>query len=185
MSPSGELNKEESKNHHNIKPQHNDYANLCYATHCSIGLFILSIATNSVQNVESQALTDGGYDKLGFFELALLYWCLGVGSLFARPIMEKFGGPRLCIVLGSVFDALWILTSIPPALQAKMQESGEETSFVYSDSFIYFTTTLTSILGGFGEALQWVALGKYVSDCATVRSKGFFFGYFWAFYMAS
>jgi fucose permease len=32
---------------------------------------------------------------------------------------------------------------------------------------------------------MWVAQGKYVSDSATEKSKGFYFGYFWAYYMAS
>ena len=43
----------------------------------------------------------------------------------------------------------------------------------------------TSVLGGLGEAIMWVAQGKYISDCATEKTKGFFFGYFWIFYMAS
>jgi MFS family permease len=43
----------------------------------------------------------------------------------------------------------------------------------------------TSILGGLGEAIMWVAQGKYISDCATEKTKGFFFGYFWIFFMAS
>jgi hypothetical protein len=30
-----------------------------------------------------------------------------------------------------------------------------------------------------------VGQGKYVSDCATEETKGFFFSYFWAFYMSS
>ena len=32
---------------------------------------------------------------------------------------------------------------------------------------------------------MWVAQGKYISDCATEKSKGFYNGYFWAFYMCS
>lgn len=40
-------------------------------------------------------------------------------------------------------------------------------------------------MGGLGESVQWVAQGKYIADCATDATKGFFFGYFWAYFMAS
>ena len=33
--------------------------------------------------------------------------------------------------------------------------------------------------------MLWVAQGKYVGECANDEFKGFFFGYFWAFFMAS
>ena len=34
-------------------------------------------------------------------------------------------------------------------------------------------------MNGLGQGLQWVAQGKYISDCAATETKGFFFGYFW------
>jgi len=40
-------------------------------------------------------------------------------------------------------------------------------------------------VNGLGEAIMWVAQGKYIADCATENNKGFFFGYFWAYYMSS
>jgi len=33
--------------------------------------------------------------------------------------------------------------------------------------------------------LLWVAEGKYISECATETTKGFYFSYFWMFYMLS
>jgi hypothetical protein len=44
---------------------------------------------------------------------------------------------------------------------------------------------LGSILAGFGQAIIWVAQGEYISNCTTETTKGFYFGYFWAWYMAS
>ena len=41
------------------------------------------------------------------------------------------------------------------------------------------------MLDGFGDAVQWVAQGKYISDCATEKTKGFYFSYFWTYYMSS
>ncbi len=55
------------------------------------------------------------FDKLGFFELAILYAALGGGSLFAKPLMTRLGGPKYCMMIGSICDALWIITSIVPA----------------------------------------------------------------------
>jgi MFS family permease len=46
-------------------------------------------------------------------------------------------------------------------------------------------TISTSFLNGFGEGISQPASGNYISDCATEKSKGFFFAYFWAFYMGS
>ncbi len=67
------------------------YHNLWRATHCSMGFFLISIAVNSVSNIQSQALEESGYAKLGFFELAMFYAMYGVGSLFATSFMHRFG----------------------------------------------------------------------------------------------
>jgi len=118
-------------------------------------------------------MEETGFDKLGFYQLAIVYLCLGTGSLIAKPIMTLVGGPQRCMMIGSFLDALWILASVSAA------------TGTFSDGFIFTVTSVTSVLAGFGEALQWVAQGKYVADCACLQNKGFFFGYFWAFYMAS
>jgi hypothetical protein len=50
---------------------------------------------------------------------------LGTGSLFATPVMHRLGGPRLCMVMGSVFDTLWILASLLPAMRDLYDNSDE------------------------------------------------------------
>jgi hypothetical protein len=47
------------------------------------------------------------------------------------------------------------------------------------------TNLFISAISGFFGSLLWVAEGKYISDCATEKTKGFYFSYFWAFYMQS
>jgi MFS family permease len=97
------------------------------------------------------------------------------------------------MVLGSFFDCIWILASIIPAMKMKYEIDklsnydfqNQEEPFYYHDSFVYFISFFTAVLGGMGESVQWVSQGKYISDCATDESKGFFFGYFWAFYNAA
>jgi hypothetical protein len=137
-----------------------------------------------VSNIQSQALED----NLGFFELAIFYAMYGVGSLFATPVMHRVG-PQVCMILGSVLDCIWIIASLIPVkkmkYEADLSNHKMPTPFYYTDAFVYFITFFTSVMGGLGESMQWVAQGKYIADCATEKTKGFFFGFFWAFYMAS
>jgi hypothetical protein len=67
------------------------YHNLWRATHCSLGFFLVSIAVNSVSNIQSQALEKSGYSKLGFFELAMFYLMFGLDSLFSASVLKKIG----------------------------------------------------------------------------------------------
>jgi MFS family permease len=43
----------------------------------------------------------------------------------------------------------------------------------------------SAAVNGVGSGVLWVAQGKYVAECANEGNKGLFFGYFWAFFMAS
>jgi MFS family permease len=38
---------------------------------------------------------------------------------------------------------------------------------------------------GFGQGISQPSSGTYISECATERTKGFFFAFYWAFYMGS
>ena len=76
--------------------------------------------------MQSSAFDDSGYDKLGFFQLAIVYLMLGSGSLVASPVMSRLGGPRLCMAMGAAFDFFWILASILPAVKA-LYENGDDT----------------------------------------------------------
>ena len=42
-----------------------------------------------------------------------------------------------------------------------------------------------AVLNGFGAGILWCALGIYISEAATEKSKGYLFGIFWFFYMSS
>ena len=43
----------------------------------------------------------------------------------------------------------------------------------------------TSIATGIGEGIAQPAAGKYISDCTTEETKGFYYAFFWSFYMGS
>ena len=55
----------------------------------------------------------------------------------------------------------------------------------FSESFYAALNLTISAVSGFLGSLLWVSEGKYISDCATDETKGFYFSYFWAIYMTS
>jgi hypothetical protein len=91
-------------------------------------------------------------------------------------------GVRTCMVIGCFCDTLYIVSCIPPALKS---ENPDSTSFFLTDGFIVGFSSVISVIDGIGDAIQWVANGVYISDCATESTKGFYFSYFMAYYMAS
>ena len=95
--------------------------------------------------------------------------------------MEKFDTCK-SIAYGSCLTLPFIIFLILPALKDNNQDSN---SFFLGKGFVYTICVITSILNGFGEGLSQPASGKYISDCATERTKGFYFALFWAFYMGS
>jgi hypothetical protein len=82
----------------------------------------------------------------------------------------------------SLLSIPFILSLIFPTLS---KENPESTSFFYSPGFIWVITLFTTFVNGFGQGIAQPASGTFISDCATERSKGFFFAFFWAFYMGS
>ena len=44
---------------------------------------------------------------------------------------------------------------------------------------------ICAIINGFGASLIWVSNGSYISACATPKTKGLFYGFFWVVYMSS
>ena len=46
-------------------------------------------------------------------------------------------------------------------------------------------TIATAAINGMGASILWTSQGKYISECATNKNKGFFNSFFWAFYMSS
>jgi MFS family permease len=133
--------------------------------------------------------------------MAALYLMLGLGSLVASPknnilpkllkwrfILSKIG-PKVCISLSSITNFIWILTCLLPVFKEEQKhiqtDSSKGESMYFNDTFICTLTMLTSMAVGFCEALEWVAQGYYISSCATTETKGFFFGYFWAYYQGS
>ena len=94
-------------------------------------------------------MENSGFSHLGFFSLSILYFMLGAGSLISTTVMNKVG-VKQSMAIGAVFDALWILCQIIPALKSE----DESTNSVFlSDGFIYFSAMLSATLDGLGNAI--------------------------------
>ena len=158
----------------------NEYANFWKATHCSLGFFVSFISLNSIQNIQSQMLEDNGFDKLGFYSNAILYLALGIGSLVSSWVLKKIGEAN-SMGIGCLMSVFFMASFIFPSLK---KEQGYE-GFWFEQFFVYFIILLCSFTNGIGEAVMWVAQGKYISECATINNKGFFFSYFWAYFMST
>ena len=84
----------------------------------------------------------------------------------------------------SLLNLPFIIAMILPALNMGLKEHSGR-GFFLSDTFVYPVIILTTFINGFGQGIAQPASGNFISDCATERSKGFFFAFFWAFYMGS
>ena len=109
----------------------------------------------------------------------------GLGSLLSTAIVHRLGSLKASMVIGATFNSLWVLQSMLPAMRQEQKEKGIDVDKIwyYSENFYFAINLIISAVSGFFGCLLWVAEGKYISECATEDTKGFYFSYFWAFYM--
>ncbi len=145
------------------------------------------MAFNSSQNIQSLIMEQDGFGKLGFYSLGVQAVFQGLGSLLSAALVHKLGSLKTSMVIGATFNSLWVLQSMIPAMREKEKERGVDVDSIwyYSETFYFVTNLIISAVSGFFGCLRWVAEGKYISECATEETKGFYFSYFWAFYMQS
>ena len=156
-------------------------ANLDRVTILSLGFLFLFIAFNSAANISGQALKNNGFEGLGFYTMATLYLVFAFCSFFSSFLVNKLGA-KASLFLGGFCYSFWILCFLPPAFYPDHKDSP---SFIFNRTFIEVLSLFSAAVNGFGAGVLWVAQGKYVGECANDTNKGFFFGYFWAFFMAS
>jgi hypothetical protein len=95
--------------------------------------------------------------------------------------MEKIG-VNMSMMLGGFTDFLWVLAQLFLSMK---KGASDPDLFIYAPWFTIASNYFVAFTSGIGSATIWVAQGKYISDCATENTKGFYYGYFWAYYMAS
>ena len=148
---------------------------------CSLSFFGLYMALFPALNIQAALFERDNYGILGFYCNALTYFGQALGSLFCIFIMEKLGNIKT-IAWGSVLCILFVASLILPAIKSENLESD---NVFLSANFVYPFMLLTSSLTGFGEGMAHPAASKYISECCTEQTKGFYFAFFWSFYMGS
>lgn len=113
--------------------------------------------------------------------MAVLYLVFAFCSFFSSAIVNKMGA-KAALFVGGLCYSFWILCFLPPAFY---KDNMESSLFIFKRDFITVLSIVSAAINGFGAGILWVAQGMYVAECATDENKGFFFGYFWAFFMAS
>ncbi|CDW77194.1 major facilitator superfamily protein [Stylonychia lemnae] len=165
----------------NHKGPINDYLNFGKAFMCSLGFLGLYTTIYSAQNIQTVVFQRDGYDSLGFYSNAVAYLFQGLGSVFCVFIQEKIGD-ILTMAYGAVLNIPFMIIIILPALKS---ENLKSKSWVYSNGFVYAMILLASVFNGFGQGISQPSSGTYIAQCATEKTKGFFFAFYWAFYMGS
>ena len=133
------------------------------------------------QNIQASLFEQDDYGSLGFYCNAATYMAQAAGSIFSVLVMEKIGNVK-SMAWGSVLCLTFVVSLILPAFKS---EDLESQSFFLTDSFVYPVMILMSISTGMGEGFAHPAAGKYITDCTTEETKGFYFALFWSLYMGS
>ena len=158
--------------------QPSGYENFGRLLQLSFTFFILFCAFFTTQNLTTFVLASDGYSHLGYYILATLYLSIAIGSLISTALMKKLGTYK-CLIFGGFGHFSFVLASTFPAYKYDHPDSS---SFFTSTGFMSFLLILSAVLNGFGGSIIWVAEGSYVASCATSKTRGFFYGFFWMFY---
>lgn len=113
--------------------------------------------------------------------MAVLYFSIAVSSIFSTALLKKLGIYK-CLIIGGFGHFCFVVAQIFPAIK---YDNPDSTSFVTSNGFITTLLIICALINGTGAALIWVSNGNYISECATPKTKGFFYGFFWIVYMMS
>jgi hypothetical protein len=158
-----------------------NYTNLDRVVVISIGFFLLFSAFSSSANLSASAMQEDGFDKLGFYSMAILYFVFSFTSFFSYSIVNKLGTKK-SLVIGALCYSLWVFSFLLPAFKS---ENLDDDRFLFNKTFIYCIILTASAINGFGAGILWVSEGQYVSECASDDNKGFFNSLFWAIFMCS
>ena len=142
----------------------------------SIAFLLLFIAFNSADNLAAKVLRADSFSELGLYSMSALYLVFAFTGFFSAALVHSLGIKR-SLFIGGLCYSLRIAAFLLPALYVSHPEMDRVK--------IEVAIVLSAVVNGWGSGILWVAQGKYVAECATDKSKGFFFSYFFAIFMLS
>lgn len=113
--------------------------------------------------------------------MAILYFSICISSLLSTALIKKLGIYK-CLIIGGFGHFCFVFAQIFPAIR---YDYPNNSSIVTTNGFIIPMLVVCATINGVGASLIWVANGSYISACATPKTKGIFYGFFWIVYMSS
>lgn len=95
-------------------------------------------------------MEEDGFEDLGFFILAVVYFFMGFGSLLSTAAINKFG-TKGCLIFGGVGNTIWILSTILAVYSKELDEAGVGDAFIYSGLF------MAAVLNGLTVGILWAS----------------------------
>eukprot|EP00347_Sterkiella_histriomuscorum_P002200 403369080 len=139
------------------------YPNIKGVLWISICFFVLFLAFSASANVASKALRECGFQNLGFYSLAMIYFFFGISS-FITPLIVRRIKPKYCVMIASTAYGIWIFTLALTSMALKVESIRDNISYYQ----VCLIVMIASALNGVGASLLWVAQGKYLSDLCVV-----------------
>jgi len=159
------------------------YPNLGRVILFSMGFQLLFVAYNSTENQAAKAMDDDGFQSLGFYSMSTLYFVFAIFSFLSTAIVNKIG-VKSSLFIGALTYAFRQMCFIFPAYYSQYPAQREKT-LVLSTPFIYTMVLLSAAINGMGAGILWTSQGRYISQCATDATKGFFFSVYFIFFQSS
>lgn len=133
--------------------------NFSNLTILSLGYMMLFTAFNTCQNLSAKVMKDNGFDNLGYYSIAILYFCFSICSFFATAIVNKIGNIRISMSLGALCYSFWVLCFILPSFYARFKKEGDPRieSWYMDRTLIQFLSLLTAAVNGAGAGVLWVS----------------------------
>ena len=109
------------------------------------------------------------------------------GGFIGSAFIKRFGIKKT-LIISSIMFVMVIFCQTFPAWYDQVLNDPENVQGKLSTIFTNRKTVeailiISSAMTGTGVGLMWVAQGEYVSNCSSEQHKGYYFGYFWAWYM--
>jgi len=129
-----------------------------------------------------------GFANLGDILLAVMNVAQVLSGVAGAAMSARFGMSKT-INIGVFFFVAFIFSLALSSWRAIQSVDEAGTSWFHqmlmNKPFIVAILVATSFGGGIGMSFTAQIQGEYITLCSTEKTKGFYFGYVWCWYMAS